>query len=354
MQGIPTRIALVFALTGIAAPSSAVQVAAALGGQTAALQPGRDLVYEGRSSYRVAQGAGAFERSQELRVRFVVLAVRADGRVDIARFASRRKKGAEAFGSPALSFVVFDPKSGSLSESKGALGSGPGLPDRVFPTSGARASDALDLRRFGLQPAPVALSLKRERKALDGRVRIQVRSDSKPPIALKTKQASFVVTEHARSFVVDERRGIPLEAQSSTELEVFGMKQRRSWSLRYVDRERAKLDAKARRHLAGFGEALAKIDAQPKEALAAIDAYASNDDLRAVLGVFGPELVAIAQKRGRARLASLRADAARRAKLDAMLGKLAPDFELDSLASGTCSLRDARGKLLLLTFWGVG
>ena len=333
-------------------------------------------MYEGRFEYRIAQGkAKALVQEQHVRLRFVVLGRHESGRLELACFAQTSAvKPKPGKPSPSLVFLSLEPETGILSKPSAQLGALPWLPDRLLLLrAGASAApradqqarpksrrEALDLPRFGLQAADVTIEMQRNVRDIEGaaaRRRIELRPAAKTPIELRSKQAVFRVHEHRRTLLVDTDRGIPLAIDASTEIEVFGHLQRRSWSLHLVEtppEKRRLVDSATLRRIANFGAALSKIPTRPDEASASLTAALDSKGPRSVLGAFGPQLLALAQKRARASLARRRLMAARRAKLDAMIGKPAPDFELELLSGGTCSLRDARGKLVFLTFWGVG
>lgn len=322
-------------------------------GRHVALDPGTRLVYEGkqRFSYTPANGK-PLETDSELRVELFVLGRLSDGEVEVARIVRSRRIGrAKELGVTEVGLYALDRDKATLKARGRPVRRSPNVGGRPYPT----VPWPLDWRThdferaFGENAIPLRASMARV-DGQAGRVRIAVALATDEPVVCKTSATAVHVHDATEAHVFEPSTGRIVEHSMRDEFRFDDITQITEQTLRLVSAETLEPAAHAAeaKRVRAVADAIEPMQRDPGESLARLRSLADDgrapDDRLAFL-------IAQAERRVEWR----RKDKAHEAKVAKLVGKPAPDFTLERLRGGAqFSLREARGQIVLLTFWGVG
>ena len=315
------------------------------------LEVGTEVLFAGTSSYRIQQGDGEpSENTSEVTMHLTVLD-RSASAVEIAQVAVRGDPSAVG-----LSFGTLGLSDGSWTESSEHVGFLPLFRKDLIPQvdwpldwSSFVRTERFDVAAFGLQPGnepelPVRFAVSGV-QGLPQRKRIELTLDGELPVSVTVRGVPLLIHEHTREFVVDLEVGQLVSRRSRTEVEVYGTVQVREAVMILEAHEvpsGVEVAARAKR-LGVLRSALRVMRAEPGQALADVEALGDDDDI-----------VQLVVAKAQGYQAQAQEAAAQQARLDSLIGAVAPDFTLNTLDGEPLSLRKARGKIVLLTFWGFG
>ncbi len=326
-------------------------------GRHVTLDPGTRLVYEGTQRFSYLRKEGKpWITDYAMRVELLVLAASPGTAPEIARVVRSRKVRAKKDAPSALAVTevglyTLARDSAKLKSRGRVVRKSPNVGGRPYPT----VPWPLDWRTheferaFGENEIPLRASVTSVEGESD-RVRIAVELASEKPVVCKTTASDVHVHAATEAHVFEPSTGRIVEHEMRDEFRFEDVTQITEQTLRLVAAETLEPDvfaAEAER-LRAMVDAVESMRRAPEETLTRLGALTpegSEPDDRLAF------LIAQAERQAQWR----RKEKAHEAKVAKLLGKPAPDFTLERLRGGASfSLRETRGQIVLLTFWGVG
>lgn len=325
------------------------------------LRKGTHLMFAGRASYRMGPAKKLQRVSErELRVEYYVL--RRKPTLELARVVRARPAGSEApFVESSLRVLSVEPAAGKARvRIRTTLGGDIEVPllfypELPWPTPETHASEGeISPRAFGLQQERASVPLQWSLAARG--TGTHVRSSLARAHEVATPQGRFRMLDCDRSWILtkDARAVTGLASTSTVEFSGYRMER----SLELTAKSTSTAAPRLLAEIETLRVAVGDLETEPAKALARLSEGAqgakSDTERENPSRVLLPQLRAMIRRDAHARIDAAAKAKRARAALQALVGKPAPDFELKRLDGRPFSLRDARGRLVFLTFWGVG
>lgn len=315
-------------------------------GQHLSLAPGTAIVYQGESRFSYKKGENKpWVQDHEMRVRLYVVGSLPDGKIECAQVVRSRKKGSsDPFAVTGIAFLEIELGTGQTTKRGKPVADSPRVSDRLFPSvpwpltwpsfvRDKKFGKGVVVQRLSIEPIANEAALRR----------IRIRLEGDKPVKVENALAMLNIHEQSGSYIVDPATGRVVERQSRAEIHFDDVEQ--------ISEQALRLES----HTVQGGEAHEK-EVQRFRALekAAASMAAPSGALKQLWELPADDVTAFLVSHAEKRLSWRKKESAHDARVAKIIGKPAPDFTLEQMNGEKFSLRDARGSIVLLSFWGVG